>query len=609
MGKGGNASIAKPSVRQDGGKEGEEELKDVNDTPFLFVRVDPNFMWLRRVELVQREVMWKSQLEVSFPSGAVGHANSQHLTLALAHTPQTADLVGKLEALSSLAAIPFPHKRFSTSAAALVRRCLLDVEGKFGHRVRAAAALALGRWQNLHAPDLSRAALVSGAAVTHSSWDGLKWLLHAYSVRARARVCVCFVMCGVDVGTTHSEAVVVAAPSTALVSYHVSNPRLGHVQSLFCDPQTGLPRVQRFTSQTEYELRKAVIAAVSQIRDAQGFAPLEVLEFCLLALQAFDNSGNAFDAEPILIECIHGLTAAMLDTDLEKSTATTGDDGESASKAAEAQAIAEQLIVPEEGDDGGVANEGAGAAPAGTGITEQDLEDLFDDDASGDAELNPFEDDGDEAGDLADGDEGEDEGDEEVDSGAAGPSPVPSMGGAGPSPLPVSSPFSSGGGGGDNEDTDSIEDGGSIELDSDADEEVLDMDGVGEVQVLDEGSGSDADLGDDVAADADMEGGVVVSGASPPALSGPRAPSLASESDTESDDGAGAVPFTKANSRAHRLLARGWRQLRRCLAAGTYSRSYRGRVVAAVITSLAQLEGRLKVCGGHFVAGVRVGRG
>ena len=96
-------------------------------------------------------------------------------------------------------------------------------------------------------------------------------------------------------------------------------------QSMFCDRETGLPTALRFTSLADYELRKAICAAVASIRDASGVTPLEVrralrhgscevlaqgahcvslatqvLEFCVDVLQSHDNTGNAFDDAPLV---------------------------------------------------------------------------------------------------------------------------------------------------------------------------------------------------------------------------------------------------------------------------------------------------------------------
>lgn len=131
----------------------------VNDTPFLFVRVDPNFMWMRRVEVVQQEVMWKSQLELS-------------------------DVVGKLEALHALSALPAPRLPPSTTAAALILECLRDTSQRHGFRVRSAAAMALARWQNLHPPRLTPSPVDAVGGPVYESWEGLKWLIHVYKVRS-----------------------------------------------------------------------------------------------------------------------------------------------------------------------------------------------------------------------------------------------------------------------------------------------------------------------------------------------------------------------------------------------------------------------------------------
>lgn len=176
--------------------------------------------------------------------------------------PQKSDVVGKLEALRALSSVPAAlFRRQHSMAGSLIKGCLVDTKKRHGFRERAAAALALARWQNMHAPHLRGSGHSPGedddeAERKFETWDGLKWLVHAYKVCSGARV----------------EAVA-AHPL-------LTGPRwwrmVRSMQSMFCDRETGLPTALQFTSLAEYELRKAICAAVACIRDAGGVTPLEV---------------------------------------------------------------------------------------------------------------------------------------------------------------------------------------------------------------------------------------------------------------------------------------------------------------------------------------------
>ena len=67
----------------------------------------------------------------------------------------------------------------------------------------------------------------------------------------------------------------VLGPPASVLTVRASLERVV-AQSMFCDRETGLPTALRFTSLADYELRKAICAAVASIRDASGVTPLEV---------------------------------------------------------------------------------------------------------------------------------------------------------------------------------------------------------------------------------------------------------------------------------------------------------------------------------------------
>lgn len=138
----------------------------------------------------------------------------------------------------------------------------------FDFRVQAAAASALARWQTLHAP----AASTPGS---NETWEGLHRLIRAYKVQLLLRRRHATVM------PTHS--------STSFL----------HHQERFFDAH-GLPKAMSFDGRVNYELRKALIAAIASVRYRDGSTPTEVIDFCTLVLRAHDNTGNPFDDGPFL---------------------------------------------------------------------------------------------------------------------------------------------------------------------------------------------------------------------------------------------------------------------------------------------------------------------
>jgi hypothetical protein len=147
------------------------------------------------------------------------------------------DVTGKVDALRALSEIPYPHKDLVLTSVNKIFEILENRYEAMG--VRCEAAMALAMWQNKHAP-------VSATRVTSEgeSWRGLHLLI------------TCF-------------------------------------KEKFYDDK-GLLRPNDFSNSKDYELKLALITAISKIRCRTGLTPYESVEFVLNLLRDNDNSGNEY---------------------------------------------------------------------------------------------------------------------------------------------------------------------------------------------------------------------------------------------------------------------------------------------------------------------------
>ena len=129
----------------------------INDTPMLWFRADPGFMWIRKLQYTTkeaaREMMWTAQLH------------------------RDGDVAAQLEALQALSmcTMPIDDERRTLSVVRTLKACVTDPRRHF--RVRAEACHALARWQTRHAPRLNTEVNV------RLTWHGLAALLTEYTSR------------------------------------------------------------------------------------------------------------------------------------------------------------------------------------------------------------------------------------------------------------------------------------------------------------------------------------------------------------------------------------------------------------------------------------------
>lgn len=125
---------------------------EMNDTPVLWIEIDPDFWWIRRLTVRQPEYMLVDQLT---------------------NVSSNQSMLSKIHALRGLSELPLPGQDYSVTAVRRIQDCLeaRDVD----ERVRTSCVWALQTWQNLHAPLSSTTASGSG------SWHGLNCLMRFQS--------------------------------------------------------------------------------------------------------------------------------------------------------------------------------------------------------------------------------------------------------------------------------------------------------------------------------------------------------------------------------------------------------------------------------------------
>ena len=141
----------------------QQQGEDINDTPLLWVRIDPHFRWLRRIvmelptENTLGQIMLRDQLR--WRGGEKGGSCANRAAIAAQHARRGgaggfAMWSAKLEALDSLAALPRPGSDGISGggggALNTIKECVCNASENV--RVRVAAVQALATWQNNHAP-------------------------------------------------------------------------------------------------------------------------------------------------------------------------------------------------------------------------------------------------------------------------------------------------------------------------------------------------------------------------------------------------------------------------------------------------------------------------
>lgn len=138
-------------------KKAKAKFNIVENSPILWMRVDPHFGWLRSLAVNQQQEMWLNQLEHS------EDINSEVTAVwALSRFPRDIE--------------PEGDARKTVNA---LRTVIVDRGKTFDIGVRQAAAFALARWQSTHAPPTEEDAVEE----LGKSWDGLRALIEIYQAR------------------------------------------------------------------------------------------------------------------------------------------------------------------------------------------------------------------------------------------------------------------------------------------------------------------------------------------------------------------------------------------------------------------------------------------
>jgi hypothetical protein len=237
-----------------------QQQEDINDTPLLWMRVDPHFLWLRRIvmelptENSLGQIMLRDQLRWRGGEKGGSCANCDAITAQRARRGSAGGFAmwsAKLEALDALAALPRPGSDGISGGAGgalnAIKECACDVSEDI--RVRVAAVQALATWQNNHAPRSSTDG--DDERSPHTSWAG----------------------------------------STALRSFFKSE---WFVDGDKDTPLANAALFARDASQLSHvELKKATACAIGRVRAGDGYALVEDARFLLNVLKNNDNTGSA----------------------------------------------------------------------------------------------------------------------------------------------------------------------------------------------------------------------------------------------------------------------------------------------------------------------------
>jgi hypothetical protein len=152
---GGGANTAKSDL------ESVHEAREGNQSPILWVKIDPKMRWVRRISMRKPEHQWITQLFSDT------RAESQ------------------ADALYGLAELPLPSSSVTIPCLLVCRAMGECLRGRVAHTqeehaacIRCVAAESLALWQNLHAPSSTAVAVDSTSA-----WRGLKHLFTAFNER------------------------------------------------------------------------------------------------------------------------------------------------------------------------------------------------------------------------------------------------------------------------------------------------------------------------------------------------------------------------------------------------------------------------------------------
>ncbi|PIA16200.1 Bromodomain-domain-containing protein [Coemansia reversa NRRL 1564] len=237
---------------------GEDDEESLASATFEWIRMDSDIEWACIIHFEQPDFMWAAQLQ------------------------KDRDVVAQLEAVDALQHLP------SAAASTTLMRTVMDA--RVFYRVRVDAALALARF-----------------ATPQLGWIGLHHLVKIY----KRRYCLAGES-SAGGGQGSSQA---PGGQHGQGSYH---DKPSSYQPPLEDPDDEpllaprLPRPNNFANIGEYFTQMAVLAALSNIRDARGEAPRAARALVAGALRYNDNSENMYSDSYFLAALVRALANGVI---------------------------------------------------------------------------------------------------------------------------------------------------------------------------------------------------------------------------------------------------------------------------------------------------------
>jgi transcription initiation factor TFIID subunit 2 len=218
-----------------------QEMMDRNESPLLWMRIDPEMMWIRKVDFQQADFMWVFQLY------------------------KDKNVAAQVEAIRGLCA-PVLNATAEQPCTDYHRnlcvRCLAEVldDSQLYHKVRSFAASRLAQLKSPPAEGEN-----AGPAV----WIGVPALLN-------------------------------------------------HMNARYIDPETGLPRPNKFAHIADYFVKKSVIEALAAARETGGqLVTADVFTTLFVLLKHNDNACNEYSDGEYIATLIRALARSVTDSPAE----------------------------------------------------------------------------------------------------------------------------------------------------------------------------------------------------------------------------------------------------------------------------------------------------
>eukprot|EP00752_Nemacystus_decipiens_P001742 g1685.t1 len=234
------------------------QAQDSNPSPVLWVKVDPQLEWIMSVRMRKPWHQWVEQL---FSDESVE---------------------AQCDALRGLVELPLPFELRNSELP--VQAIAEAVRGRVSHTqmehascVRKEAAIALGLWQNHHAPPHA-GGFGESIQTRTQNWRGLEHLLKAFAERFEQRDNKRPGM-GLGIGGSLSAA----------------------------NRKSALLLPNWFDDATEYRLKKALIWAAANMRARDGCTPLECLDLLVILLRENDNCENSLSDDYYVAQVLTAL--------------------------------------------------------------------------------------------------------------------------------------------------------------------------------------------------------------------------------------------------------------------------------------------------------------